>query len=118
MSSNRGERRRAEREKDTEAAQRVREANALKQAKQAEHLALAAELLLGGEYFARQANEEDPCADRLDDSDPEDTDSAHRANVNTGPTFKDGVKIPRSYQEAVNDPKYGHKWREAIHAEL
>ena len=31
---------------------------------------------------------------------------------------KEGVPIPRSYGEAINDPIYGQKWREAIHTEL
>ena len=31
---------------------------------------------------------------------------------------KAGIRIPRSYSEAVNDPTYGSKWKEAIHKEL
>lgn len=31
---------------------------------------------------------------------------------------KAGIRIPRSYTEAINDPIYGAKWKEAIHREL
>ncbi|EYE90608.1 uncharacterized protein EURHEDRAFT_510308 [Aspergillus ruber CBS 135680] len=31
---------------------------------------------------------------------------------------KNGIRIPRTYKEAVNDPIYGSKWKEAIHKEL
>ena len=31
---------------------------------------------------------------------------------------KAGIQLPKSYSEAVNDPMYGSKWREAIHKEL
>ncbi|BCR87868.1 uncharacterized protein ACHE_40432S [Aspergillus chevalieri] len=31
---------------------------------------------------------------------------------------KAGIRIPKSYSEAVNDPIYGSKWKEAIHKEL
>ena len=31
---------------------------------------------------------------------------------------KAGIRIPRSYNEAVNDPIFGSKWKEAIHKEL
>ncbi|BCR88813.1 uncharacterized protein ACHE_50011A [Aspergillus chevalieri] len=31
---------------------------------------------------------------------------------------KAGIRIPKSYNEAVNDPIYGSKWKEAIHKEL
>lgn len=30
----------------------------------------------------------------------------------------DGVQITKSYQEAINNPTYGNKWREAIHTEI
>ena len=94
----------------------------MKQAKQAEHLALAAELLLGSEYFARQANEEDPYTDRFDNLNTDhsdETDSAHHMNANNNsPTFKNSIKILNNYNKAVSDLKYGHKWCEAIHAEL
>lgn len=29
-----------------------------------------------------------------------------------------GVKIPKSYKEAINDPIHGSKWRESIHFEI
>ena len=31
---------------------------------------------------------------------------------------KAGIRLPKSYSDAVNDPVYGSKWREAIHKEL
>ena len=31
---------------------------------------------------------------------------------------KAGIRLPKSYNDAVNDPVYGSKWREAIHKEL
>ena len=31
---------------------------------------------------------------------------------------KAGIRIPKSYSEAINDPIYGAKWKEAIHKEL
>jgi len=31
---------------------------------------------------------------------------------------KAGIRIPKSYSEAVNDPIYGANWKEAIHKEL
>jgi hypothetical protein len=31
---------------------------------------------------------------------------------------KAGIRIPKSYSEAINDPVYGAKWKEAIHKEL
>lgn len=31
---------------------------------------------------------------------------------------KAGIWIPKSYNEAVNDPIHGSKWKEAIHKEL
>ena len=31
---------------------------------------------------------------------------------------KAGVRLPRTYGEAINDPGYGERWREAIHTEL
>jgi len=31
---------------------------------------------------------------------------------------KAGIRIAKSYSEAVNDPIYGSKWKEAIHKEL
>ena len=31
---------------------------------------------------------------------------------------RDGITIPKSYQEAVQDPVFGNKWREAIHTEI
>lgn len=118
---NRGERRRAERaereEQDSEAAQRAREA---------EHLALAADLpwryILPGKLTKRilYANRlEDLAPNRETDDTEKPADSACRANTN-GPTFKNDIKIPNNYynNEAVNDPKYGHKRREAIHVEL
>ncbi|KAL1952680.1 hypothetical protein VTO42DRAFT_4454 [Malbranchea cinnamomea] len=45
------------------------------------------------------------------------SDSANRVDNNCL-TFKNGIKIPQSYNEAVNVPKHGAKWREAIHTEL
>ena len=31
---------------------------------------------------------------------------------------KAGIRLPKSYNDAINDPVYGSKWREAIHKEL
>ncbi|PYH92038.1 hypothetical protein BO71DRAFT_34635 [Aspergillus ellipticus CBS 707.79] len=31
---------------------------------------------------------------------------------------KSGIKIPRSYNKAINDPVYGTQWKEAIRREL
>ena len=31
---------------------------------------------------------------------------------------KAGIRLPKSYSDAVNDPIYGSKWREAIHKEI
>jgi transposase InsO family protein len=54
-------------------------------------LAVAAELLLGNyDEFSRQANDK-----KLSQ-----------------------IPIPQTYEEAVNDPKYGARWREAIHVEI
>jgi hypothetical protein len=39
-------------------------------------------------------------------------DIAHAAHE------KAGIRIPKMYSEAVNDPIYGSKWKEAIHKEL
>ena len=31
---------------------------------------------------------------------------------------KAGIQLPKSYNNAINDPIYGSKWQEAIHKEL
>ena len=31
---------------------------------------------------------------------------------------KAGIRLPKSYSDAVNDPIYGSKWREVIHKEI
>ena len=31
---------------------------------------------------------------------------------------KAGIQLPKSYNDAINDPIYGSKWREAIHKEI
>ena len=31
---------------------------------------------------------------------------------------KAGIRLPKSYSDAVNNPIYGSKWREAIHKEI
>lgn len=31
---------------------------------------------------------------------------------------KAGIRLPKSYNDAINDPVYGSKWREAIHKEI
>ena len=31
---------------------------------------------------------------------------------------KAGIQLPKSYNDAVNNPIYGSKWREAIHKEI
>jgi hypothetical protein len=55
-------------------------------------LTIAAELLLGDiDQFARQASDK---------------------------KFDSQIPTPRTYEEAVNDPVYGPKWREAIHVEI
>ena len=56
-------------------------------------LAVATELLIGDHEF--KINEQ-----------------AHAARE------KAGIRLPKSYSDAVNDPIYGSKWQEAIHKEL
>ena len=44
--------------------------------------------------------------------------STNESSTKDGRKIKTRVPIPRSYPEAMNDPIYGSKWREAIHVEL
>ena len=77
--------------KATRADQR-RESRAVKDGRSASQLSVAAEVLL--------------YEDDLDYS-------AGRAGV-----VDSSVRIPSNYSEAISDPVYGEKWKEAIHAEI